>query len=488
MKRLNAVAVFRISLKSGAVRLHIATFNLWPSSIDIFNPTTRVDKVFPDKLANLHGFTYKAVAGERVPRIFRTPSGEVVGLDAMFIETVAQKQNATFSITLMDFSILEDTKKIRDELVKGKLDLFLNSMELQIAGNKTNTFNTFEVNGYCAMVPLPPQHSFLLHIFDPYDWMSWLFMVLSLVGLAMVWRIFKAHKDSQDLNSAGHMVFLILAGFLGQSFSFRHFRWFQIFMFAVVILGNAYQSLLISLLISARDDPKLSTIDEMLATDFNYMSDITFYGAMLNFHSKNSMNRKLSISMNALNPNFDFKVSAANKSVFVFPCDLVEEMFTSKSPNASIAHVSNSYYILPEKFFSFFISLLTTRFSPFNEKLEEFSLRIFESGVKSYWKVLLELTEEKINLEQLAIDNEEDIIKIGDLISVFHLWGIGITAALIAFTLEVHWEDFRAKMRQFWVERTWKKAEKKQMEARRKRYNRPTIQQETFEMINCDLV
>jgi hypothetical protein len=322
-------------------------------------------------------------------------------------------------------------------------------------------------------------------------------MVLSLVGLAIVWRIFRAQQDSHDLNSAGHMVFLIFAGFLGQSFSFRHFRWFQltvvqIFMFAVVILGNAYQSLLISLLISARDDPKISTIDEMLAKDFNFMSDITFHGAMRKFHSNNSMNSKLSISMEALGPNFDFQLSAANKSVFVFPCDLVEEMFISRNPNASVAHVSSSYYILPEKFFSFFISLLTTRYSPFNEKLEEFSLRIFESGVKSYWKVLLMLTEEKINLEQLAIDNEEDIIKIADLISVFHMWAIGVTVALVAFALEVLWEKSRAKMRQFWVERTLRKnsleAEKKRMEARRKRYNRSVIQQETFEMINCDLV
>jgi hypothetical protein len=118
--------------------------------------------------------------------------------------------------------------------------------------------------------------------------------------LVVIWTIFKRRSDGRDLNSAFYMVFWSIAGFLGQTIPSRHSRWFhlliiQIFVVAVMILGNAYQSVLISFLTVSTNATRITTIDEMLKGDYNYVSGRYFYSAIRQFGINNSYMEKLNL-------------------------------------------------------------------------------------------------------------------------------------------------------------------------------------------------
>jgi hypothetical protein len=433
--------------------------------------------------------------------------GKAVGYDIFFLESVAKKQNAKILIKLLNLNLEEHRKAFKSGHTSPSYDLGLVPLDFFISDSsyrrRTIKFvNTFEVSGYCALIPIPPRRSFLRYLFVPYDWMSWLFMALSLVALAIVWKIFKAQRDSRNLNSSSHMVFLVFAGFLGQSFDFRHTRWFhlmivQLFMFAVVILGNAYQSLLISLLMTSRNDSRITTVNEMLARDYSYLSDGIFHNVLMDFNSNSSMAARSFPHPNIYDISiFSYQRSAANNSVIVMKCEYAQQFFYAKNFKFSFGHIADSYYILPEKLYSLYEKMSTTRFSPFTERFEELSMRIFESGIKQRWRTLLHKFAEEVDFEQMAIDNEQYLLKMDDLKFVFYIWAIAISPTVIAFVTELLCYKYRARIRKSWIGKVMKKItgrerrerrEREEAKRWRRRRMRAAIENETFEMINCEV-
>ena len=77
-------------------QLLIKTFNpYWNIEQLPLEYITNVDYVYPDKLIDLNGYTYKALAYPQLPRFYKS-NGEYFGIDIKFMETVAKKQNAHF--------------------------------------------------------------------------------------------------------------------------------------------------------------------------------------------------------------------------------------------------------------------------------------------------------------------------------------------------------------------------------------------------------
>lgn len=438
IKRLNAVILL--------VEDEIAVLEILKPRLDGLEPTTDVDVVFPDKLKNLNQYTYKAVGFDQKPRLFRR-NGKFYGFDVFFLEIVAKLQNASFVIDFYDLKNPKDKSKVLSELLEGKIDIVLSTMNS--VGNFGNhqkelsAFNTYDVGGYCALIPIPPRNSFFKYLLVPYDWISWMFMVLSLVALAVVWRIFRLQRDGRDLSPVSHMILRVVAGFLGQAFDFRHTRWFhvmimQIFIFMVLILGNAYQSLLISLLTVSRNGTRISTVNEMMQGRYNFISDKIFHLIITEFDGNNSILTKLEKDTNMYDvQSIDYEAKATNNSVLIMRCDAASSIFYTDNNKFQRGNPSDFYYILPEKFFTLYEMLTTGRMSPFTERFGEISLKIFESGIRQYWATLLHKLSDHIDLTQISIVKEEYLLKMDDLKYVFYIWGIGMLVASAAFGLEL---------------------------------------------------
>jgi hypothetical protein len=359
------------------------------------------------------------------------------------------------------------------------------------------SLNVFEVSGYCAVVPIPPPRINFSYLFDAYDWMSWMFMVISLTALAIIWKIFKAHRDSENISSAGRMVFLVVAVFLGQAFEFRHSRWFhllviQLYIFMVVILGNAYQSLLIAEVTVQRNTSRMKTVDELMNGDFNFITDKIFYHSILKYHP--TLRERFTFT-NHNHILLNYRGAAANNSVLVMRCDIAEGLMTIKSELMGVnGLLAEFYYILPEKLFTVYEKLMTSRFCPFTERFEEFSLRIFESGIKQYWKIMIRKIISRLTPKQHVKFVDEHLLDLNELTFIFIILAVGLVAGLVVLLIELIVEKKREAVKRF-LKRLTKKLKLGDEKRRKKMENgieemrirrlETIIDLETLEIVNC---
>jgi hypothetical protein len=86
--------------------------------------------------------------------------------------------------------------------------------------------------------------------------------------------------------------------------------------------------------------------------------------------------------------------------------------------------------------------LMTTRYSPFAERLEDFSMRIFESGIKQHWNTMIKKITKKLDFKLISVVKEENLLKLDDLKYVFLLWGVCLLVACIVLLLEQLWKRY----------------------------------------------
>jgi hypothetical protein len=492
IRRLNVVMIYE------EVSIKMFTFNVLKRDVHSLASSTNVDVVFPDKLSNLNQYRYNVVASIQPPRLY-FKNGKFYGFDVLFMEIVAKKQNASLYIGYVNYSDPNIYKQYVTLMGTGKIDVSLST--ISSAGTNTEmmkyykNFNTYDVNGYCALVPIPPRDSFLKYLFVPYDTASWILMLVSLIALAIVWKVFQTQRESRGLSSVGRIIFRVIAGFLGQAFDFVATRWFhfmvmQIFIFMVLILGNAYQSILISLMTVSRNGTRITTVNEMMAGDYNFLTDSVFYENVLKVQPKVIKKFKTEQSL-YLFDKFNYEATATNNSVLVMRCDTVNDAFYSDNIKFDHGKPSDYYYILPEKFLALYETLMTGRFCPFIERLGEISLRIFESGIKQHWDTLLHSLTDHIDLEQISIMKEEFLLKMGDFKYVFYIWAIGMSVATIAFVAELLCYKYRVRIRKTWAMKmmrrlSWSRRVRKREMMMVRRRARVVIEPfEEFEMIQC---
>lgn len=282
IKSLNFIMVYDYKFNDGRISTRMLEFNFLQRLLRNLPPSTNVNVMFPDKLNNMNSYLYKTAGQEQWPRLYRT-NGKLHGYDLFFMDTVIQKQNARYSVRLFEKKP-ESSSEFALLMINSTFDLSLNTLNiggLSYVRKYYKTINTFDIGGYCALIPIPPEHSFIKYILSPFDWMTWMFIGLSILGCAFIWTVFKSRSSGQSLSSPGHMVLRIIAGFFGQSISIRHTRWYhslivQIFAFMMIILGNGYQSLLISLLSLSRNGTRITTINEMMHGNYNFFADSLF--------------------------------------------------------------------------------------------------------------------------------------------------------------------------------------------------------------------
>jgi hypothetical protein len=91
------------------------------------------------------------------------------------------------------------------------------------------------------------------------------------------------------------------------------------------------------------------------------------------------------------------------------------------------------YYRLPEKFYTFYMNFITPPNSMFTERLQDYSLRVHESGIKQHWKVSFGFEDmEAIKQRQSEID-EEFLLKFDDMTGAFYYLAIGCALASVTF-------------------------------------------------------
>jgi hypothetical protein len=458
-----------------------------------------IDDFFPDKLKDLKGFIYKSIYYEQFPVIFLKKTFEKkmvgVGTGFKFLETVAKHQNAHIHLRHTQFKDTQSrSKEFADAFNNRKVDLSPNTdmVVTTLGQNYIKFVNTFETDGYCVMLPYPNRKSFFSYVMKPFDVWTWMLIVASMLCLMIVWHFFNKHSPDSS-NTAWYFCFAFVAFFLGQGVEFREHRpmqtvLIQLMLFLVFIFGNLYQSALISLMAEPSYEDKITTIQGMIDSNFTFKTDKVFMKMFKESENYPQIARKITevlYQVDALN----FENLSDENTGLILGCSFVDSLYLDTGdlfdqPKNAI----DFYYKMPEMLFSYCKMFPTAPFSPFIERLQEYSLKIHESGMKQRWKNLFSFKDMKTVKERKSKPEDYLLLNFDDMLGAFYCVFIGSVSAILVFLVELLCYKYRVYIRRSWIGKAFKKCTWTEKVERRKKLmtrRRARVVIEPFEMIQC---
>lgn len=424
--------------------LTLNVFNYEGAVYELATTSPNAKLLFPDKQKNLEEFTYKVGLIEQAPRIKFEEAGtaiRIAGIEVQIFSIISKHQNATWQIVF-----LQDTRNdgVRDvETVAKSLSSFLYSNNFGLTlntGFKMFSFsyrsmiNTYDIVGYCALVPIPPRLLLLHFLLTPFDFLSWLTLSLSTLVSAFFWRFLR--NNDRSSNSFGQFVFGILGNFLGQSFplrSTRNIKNLLLFLSILVtfVMGNVYQSLIISLMTKSRDGERFMTFDQLFQSDLILRTDEVFK-AYMNSSEDSSVNiSKLNTEWVRYNES---ERRNLDNTALIFRCDQLELEFNVLANK----NTYEKFYMLAEVRIPMFEKFLLGRRSPFHMKLQKYYDLLFESGIRQFLLRMLETKNQNfIQSESFFISSEGYLFNLNDLYGVFLILIAGKTVSAVIFIIEV---------------------------------------------------
>ena len=427
-------------------KLKAISYNPFKKSIFPVNTNdTNLDVAFSDKMQNFYGYKYGILfAGSSIPRLTLI-KGQLFGPDVLFLQVWADKQNVTLErFTIRKWSELElaFTQKTADILLN--THIFHDSQT-----KKKTSINTFDTDGFCAMVPLPEVRTFFDFAFKPFDFWTWMFILISFMCCIICWRILIC-KSNVEEKSSFYYGFWFIANFLGQTIPFREHRTsqkiiLQITIVITFVLGTLYQSLIVASLTASNEGLKITTIEELIDDDYSFIVDKTFVGQLNGSEYYQRMSSRIVKYLDETD-FMNCKNLSSQNIVIIAPCSFIIHFLEQIPKGINQQSVLDFYYKLEEQFNCYYLELLMPYPSFFLNQLQEFSLIVFESGIKKAWAKTNPVTDTQKFMESNISQNADYFLILSDIAPIFYILGGGLAFSTFVFLLEIFWHDFLIKL------------------------------------------
>ena len=263
-------------------------------------------------------------------------------------------------------------------------------------------------------------------------------MIVSVVACAFVWQILNCVRGEAD--SALYFIFGMVAVLLGQGIPFKPHHngqkiLLQLCMMMMFILGNLYQSLIISSMTWSRDGIRLETFEELFDSGTEMFVSDTFYHILKNSNEFDDVLKR----MEAIE-TFETKKLISSKKALIDRCDALEYL-TKVYVDFDLG---SHFYTLPASTMPFYEQLVLARSSPFYEKLQTMHNYVLESGIRQHWNYLQDREKSsEMYRNDLFITSEQYLLNLDDLYGVFYLLLGGFVISVFAFVLELIWSYLR---------------------------------------------
>lgn len=411
---------------------------------EITSISSSVADYYPDKLRNLNAYAYKIIflrGGSR-----NVIKGETLtGTDVEIMKLIAQHQKASCKFYYIN----------EDELTKQNFAAAINNPNIDLTieislriSSEIHTFvEIYETDGFCAIVPLPKRKSFFDILFKPFDSWTWILIFATMLFSGTAW-FFINKRFHIDGVTTGYFIFSYIAYFIGQSVPFRehHKRQkvlLQLTILLTFVLGNAYQSLIISYISDAKNGERITTIDDMIAQNFSFFVDPIFQSMFKTSEDYRGLKSQIIATTSPVLENLNFSKLASENVALIFSCSLVDVMLNKLKPEEILEKKPiYFYYKVPEILYSFYLKYVTTPFSPFGSRLQELVSIIFESGIKQHLLELVPGEDLEARMKREYYENEEYLLNLEDLSGVFYILTAGMTIAFLVLLLELFARDF----------------------------------------------
>jgi hypothetical protein len=411
--------------------------------------------LFPDRLKNLGGYSYRVLVYLEYPFSF-PKNNELDGIGAQFTKVVANHQRGSFSFKY--HLNLTGYKSIVETFLGMNFDFSIYT-KLMVQGylkDKVGKVNTFETDGFCVMLPLPQRKSFFSVLIKPFDLWVWIAIICSVAVCAIVWFLVTKTLPIQSEPPA----FFMLAAFsfmLNQGMEMKERSKTQallvlIVMLLTMIFTNLYESQIVSLMFETRYGRQLTTIQEMIDSNFTLHAETIFlkmFNASEQYQQLGDQITGVITSLESLN----FSQLSRNQTGLIMSCQVIDMMFQdTKDLLLRDKTAVDFYYRLPERFYSFYMNFITPPNSIFTDRLQDYSLRIHESGIKQHWRASFGFEDmEAVKQRQSEID-EGFLLKFEDIAGAFYYLAIGCGLATIAFVSEMMLERLKLRKRRIELE------------------------------------
>lgn len=397
-----------------------------------------ISLLFPDRLRDMEGYTYRLILSPEFPRLVFLNDGTIFGEELAVFNAVISKQNARSKVThkLQPESprFIENFNRI---LSHNQADLSLNTgffFSNSVAYRES--INTYDENGYCALIPVPKRLSFLNFLLTPFDAFSWISMMVTIFLCAVLWKLLKAHGS----DSALYFLFGTAANFLGQSIPFGRNRHMQVTLLQLCILmtfimGNAYQSLIIASMAGSRSGIRMTTFIELFNSNTRMMVDSMFYKRLNASGEFASVIDRMEIGRDVLK----YESIKEKGYAIIARCEMINIELNVLDND----FVSKNFYMLPDKMMNFCEKFMLAPRSPFYDELQKYFGYVFESGIRQVFKQILKFKEfSKISREKEFIENEDFLLTMDDLYGIFYIILVGFLISFTCFLFEIFYHDF----------------------------------------------
>ena len=201
------------------------------------------------------------------------------------------------------------------------------------------------------------------------------------------------------------------------------------------IMGNAYQSLIISSMSFSREGVRIKTFEELFSSESKFIVDPILYDKLASSGEFASILKRMEYALGFP----EYKQFAKEKYSVIAQCDMLDFMLNVQTEE----NVAEYFYMLPDKWMAFYDSFYINFRSPFYEKLQEGFNNIHETGIRQHWKHLLEEKKAaQLDRNKNYLKNEEYFLTYDDIYGVFYILFAGYALSLIAFLLEIAFHLF----------------------------------------------
>jgi hypothetical protein len=389
--------------------------------------------IFSDKLKNLNGRKYNIPLFHQPPNVVieknkpRTPLTH-------FLTSVASIQN-----TSINFIVLKRAALIKNYWMDRTMDLTFNSA-FSHPESQYPKLLTYDETAYCAFAPVNSKHKLYRFIlFEPFESITWMLLILTIVSCVAVWKLFRGHGavDSHWLVGVA-----ISATFINQGVNFSNRNHtvlnilFHLIIFLIFVLSNAYEGAITSFMIQPPPEHRLETFDQILASDYDIMTDGIFSDAVSDSKDFMAIKSRINDSIRSLGMSYGTEIKRQHY-VFIMQCDQAELELKRKFPTGE--KISDYYYLLPERIMKNFVRLEASYLNPFIERLQYYMNLCFQAGLPQIWKI--HTSKDVMNNPNQQSSIEEDLLNLESMKIVFAILLAGLSTSLLILLCEIFYQN-----------------------------------------------
>lgn len=449
LRMLNSIMVSP-NYESFNVRTFNPHLNVLAENYDVPNTLTDVDLVFEDKLKDLRGYTLKIIKHYDL-------SIEILS-NLKLVQEIAQVLNAKARIEIeLGVDYFDDfIERFARKLTNNEVDLTVNRLKIFTEDRMIPPVYTHDQYSYCALVPLPHRISFFELLKRPFDGWTWLLILVIVFIAAVVWKCLT--KGIENESSTLRFIFAVYASFTSQTVEVRssrrlHVTLLQLLIFGTFILGNAYQSILISFLSISRNGTRLNTFQELIESNYNFTMEPLLFGMINSSGDLPDLMARSTEMSNGIKSEtssdmifHDYERYARENTVVVMTCENAEGDMKFLPLQQEQQNPVKFFYQLPEKFFNNPTMILLSKESPYQDVFQRIANRIFESGIVRHWRHVSYVSGGiQVELDEMHLLNEEYMLKMSDLYSVFIALALLHLISTSVFLMELFLGDLFAK-------------------------------------------